>query len=206
MALRATRLSSVHTPWRKPSPPPPPWARPPGDGRPPIRTIGPQRGRLLPGHREAFERLADRYVVPVVVAGRPGTVRARRRRRRRRQTVALADGRPRPCSTSPSTSTGRASPSCSGGSTRADIDNVVVVEADVWDVLGAAAAGVARGRAVLLPRPVAEAPPPPAPAGDRRLRRPLRRGAGGRWRAAPGDGLAPLRRADARRGASGVRR
>ncbi len=44
---------------------PPAWARPPADGRPSIRTVGPQRGRLLASHTETWDRLAPHLIVDV---------------------------------------------------------------------------------------------------------------------------------------------
>ena len=119
---------------------PPPWARPPGDGRPPIRTIGPQRGRLLPGQQQAYEELSARFVVelatlvdraPFVLDVGPGDGAS---------TIALATADPGVLHVSVDVHR----PGilrllrrlAQGG-----IDNVVVVEGDVWDVLVRVPAG-----------------------------------------------------------------
>ena len=165
--------------------PPPPWARPPGDGRPAIRTIGPQRGRLLPGHAAAIERFWDRYVVPVddaavraagavvdVAMGDGAT------------TVALAEASPDVLHVAVDVHRPGIAQLLRALDERS-IGNVVVVEGDVWDLLprlpAAALAAVQccfpdpwpkrrhQRRRLVAPAWVAEVARVLAPAGELRL-------------------------------------
>lgn len=117
---------------------PPPWARPPGDGRPPIRTIGPQRGRLLAGHVAALDRLSVRYVVPVDEAAacvaRAGGAVLDVAMGDGATTAALAEAAPHVLHVAVDVHR----PGIAQLLRRLDerhLENVVVVEGDVWDLL-----------------------------------------------------------------------
>jgi tRNA (guanine-N7-)-methyltransferase len=114
---------------------PPPWARPPGDGRPVIRTIGPQRGRLLPGHATAIDRFWDRYVVPVeAAAARSDGAVLDAAMGDGATTVALAAAAPEVLHLAVDVhrpGIAQLLRSLDEGG----LENVVVVEGDVWDLL-----------------------------------------------------------------------
>jgi tRNA (guanine-N7-)-methyltransferase len=114
---------------------PPPWARPPGDGRPAIRTIGPQRGRLLPGHAAAIDRYWDRYVVAVdeAVARARGAV-LDVAMGDGATTLALAEAAPEVVHVAVDVHRPRIAQLLRQLDERG-LENVLVVEGDVWDLL-----------------------------------------------------------------------
>lgn len=113
----------------------PPWARPPGDGRPAIRTIGPQRGRLLPGHEAAIERFWDRYVAPVeAVLPRAAGAVLDVAMGDGASTVALAEAAPEVLHVAVDVHRPGIAQLLRVLDERA-LDNVVVVAGDVWDLL-----------------------------------------------------------------------
>lgn len=115
--------------------PPPPWARPPGDGRPAIRTIGPQRGRMLPGHAAAIERFWDRYVLPVeVAAARADGAVLDVAMGDGATTVALAEAAPEVQHVAVDVHRPGIAQLLRALDER-ELTNVVVVEGDVWDLL-----------------------------------------------------------------------
>lgn len=132
---------------------PPPWARPPGDGRPAIRTIGPQRGRLLPGHASAIERFWDRYVVPVeaVVPRAAGAV-LDVAMGDGASTVALAEAAPDVLHVAVDVHRPGIAQLLRALDERG-LDNVVVVAGDVWDLLPALPDGVLAAVQCCFPDP-----------------------------------------------------